>query len=44
LGVNYSDDGAFEDFIIGAGVGETFSIGNNLANVEASASVKDFIR
>jgi len=44
LGVNYSDDGAFEDFIISAGVGETFSIGNSLANIEASTSVKDFIR
>jgi tetratricopeptide (TPR) repeat protein len=44
LGMNYSDDGELDNFTIGAGVGETWSIGNNGANAEANASFKDFIK
>jgi len=45
FGMNYNDDGSFDSFIMGAGVGETWSIaGGDIASIEAGASVKNFIK
>jgi hypothetical protein len=45
LEVNYSDDGAFEEFTFEAGLGETWSLGHDgIAAIEASTSVKEFIK
>jgi tetratricopeptide (TPR) repeat protein len=45
LTVNYSDDGSFEDFTIGAGPGVSWDIaGGGIAKIEAGASVKEFIK
>jgi tetratricopeptide (TPR) repeat protein len=43
--VKYSDDGTFEDFTIGTGIGETMSIGEGkIVKGEASVSIKEFIK
>lgn len=43
--MNFADDGAFEEFTAGAGLGATWRIGDeNIVNIEAGASVKEFIK
>ncbi|MES1181993.1 MAG: hypothetical protein ABUL44_04270, partial [Flavobacterium sp.] len=43
--MNFSDDGAFEEFTIGAGLGETWSIGEDkIVKMEAGVSIKEFIK
>jgi tetratricopeptide (TPR) repeat protein len=45
LGVNYADDGSFEDFIIGAGPGVSWDItAGGIIKAEAGGSVKEFIK
>lgn len=45
LELKFADDGSFEDFTVGAGVGETWTIGEKkFAGIEASASIKEFIK
>lgn len=43
--MNFAEDGAFEDFTIGGGLGETWNLGGGeMAHIEAGASVKEFIK
>ncbi len=43
--INFADNGAFEEFTIGAGLGETWSIGDDkIVKMEASGSIKEFIK
>ncbi|MEQ1799499.1 MAG: tetratricopeptide repeat protein, partial [Lacibacter sp.] len=43
--MNFADDGTFEEFTIGAGLGETWSIGDDkIVKMEASGSIKEFIK
>jgi len=43
--MNFANNGAFEEFTIGAGLGETWSIGDDkIAKMEASGSIKEFIK
>ena len=43
--MNFAEDGAFEDFTIGGGLGETWNLGGGeMAHIEAGASIKEFIK
>lgn len=43
--INYADDGAFQDFTLGAGFGENWTMGEyGIAKLETSASIKEFIK
>jgi tetratricopeptide (TPR) repeat protein len=43
--VNYADDGSFEDFTFGGGLGATWQMGNDkTVKLEAGASAKEFIK
>lgn len=43
--MNFAEDGAFEEFTAGAGLGATWRIGDEkITNIEAGASVKEFIK
>jgi hypothetical protein len=45
LEIKYADDGTFEEFTIGTGIGETMSIGEGkVVKGEASVSIKEFIK
>ena len=43
--MNFANDGAFEEFTFEAGLGETWSLGDDkIVKMEAGASVKEFIK
>lgn len=43
--MNFAEDGAFEEFTAGGGLGATWGIGDEkIVNIEAGASVKEFIK
>lgn len=43
--MKFGDDGSFEDFTIGGGLGETWNLGGGeMAHIEVGASVKEFIK
>jgi len=45
LGANYNDDGSFDSFTVGGGLGESWNMGaNGIAEIEAGASVKEFVK
>jgi hypothetical protein len=45
FGMNYNENGSFDSFVVSGGFGESWSIaGNDIAKIEAGASVKEFIK
>ncbi len=45
LEMNYTDDGSFDGFTIGGGLGESWNIaGMGMGDIEAGASIKEFIK
>ncbi len=45
MGANYNDDGSFDSFTVGGGLGESWNMGaNGIAEIEAGASVKEFVK
>lgn len=45
MGVNYNDDGSFDSFTLGGGLGANWNVGSGgVAEIEAGASVKEFVK
>ncbi len=45
LGANYNDDGSFDSFTVGGGLGANWNVGSSgVAEIEAGASVKEFVK
>ncbi len=42
--MTYEDDGSFNEFIIGGGLGESLSLDGGIVGVEVGASIKEFIK
>jgi len=45
MGANYNDDGSFDSFTLGGGLGANWNVGSGgVAEIEAGASVKEFVK